>query len=176
MKKLILPVVIGIAIGLGGSTAAVVLLGGEPESLAESLNAALGEEPVDSAMAGDSLTARGNTLSDSPDSLPLAGADATTIDGSAVSGAPTPGTVENVTAAVPPPPGGGMASADLAGLFGTMQAREAARVLEHMDDFEVQMILGQLGKREAAAILSNLSPERAAVISRSVLRGERSTQ
>jgi flagellar motility protein MotE (MotC chaperone) len=52
-----------------------------------------------------------------------------------------------------------------------MPAREAARVFEHMDDYEVQVILSQLGNREAAAILGNLAPERAAVISRAVIRG-----
>jgi Mg/Co/Ni transporter MgtE len=71
-------------------------------------------------------------------------------------------------------PEGALTSAELAKLFASMQARDAAKVLEQMDDFEVQVILGALGNREAAAILSNLSPERAAVISRAVIRGERS--
>ena len=63
----------------------------------------------------------------------------------------------------------------LAKLFGSMQAREAARVLEHLDDAEVGIILGKLGNREAAAILGSLAPERAALISRSVIRGRRSS-
>ena len=57
-----------------------------------------------------------------------------------------------------------------------MQPREAARVLDKMDDFEVQVILNQLSNRNAAAILGSLPPERAAMISRSVIRGDRSAQ
>lgn len=68
----------------------------------------------------------------------------------------------------------GLAPERLARLFGSMQAREAARVLEFLDDQEVRIILGELGNREAAAILSHLTPERAAVISRFIIRGERS--
>ena len=63
----------------------------------------------------------------------------------------------------------------LAKMFGSMQAREAARVLENMSDGEVEVILAQLGDREAASILSNLSPERAAQISQVVISGERSS-
>ena len=63
----------------------------------------------------------------------------------------------------------------LAKLFGSMQAREAARVLENMSDGEVEVILAQLGDREAASILSNLTPERAAQISQVVISGVRSS-
>ena len=61
----------------------------------------------------------------------------------------------------------------LAKFFGSMQAREAARVLEKMTDPEVETILAQLSDREAASILSNLTPERAAQISQVVISGER---
>ena len=61
----------------------------------------------------------------------------------------------------------------LAKFFGSMQAREAARVLEKMTDPEVETILTQLSDREAASILSNLTPERAAQISQVVISGER---
>jgi flagellar motility protein MotE (MotC chaperone) len=43
-----------------------------------------------------------------------------------------------------------------------------------MSDHDVTVILGMVTDRQAAAILSNLAPERAAGISRDVLRSGRS--
>jgi hypothetical protein len=51
-------------------------------------------------------------------------------------------------------------------IFGAMQPREAARVLEQMDDGDIATILGMLNDRQAAAVLANLPPNRAAGISR----------
>jgi hypothetical protein len=62
----------------------------------------------------------------------------------------------------------------LAKLFGSMRPNEAARVLENMDDHEVQVLIGQMNDRQATAILSSLPPARAAAISRGIIRGQRS--
>ena len=192
MIKLAIPLAIGLLIGLGGSTAAVVFLGGGTPSLPESLAAALGGgEATDSTAAesvpGDSVTHAAGPADDGSVAMPdghaaLVAHDSTMVPGTAdaghAGGAPEAvpaGTMAMASAAPAAQSNPGMSPAALAELFATMSAREAARVLTHMEDQEVQVILGQLENREAAAILSNLSPERAAVISRTILRGERST-
>jgi len=57
----------------------------------------------------------------------------------------------------------------LAGIFGAMRAEDAARVLQNLDDEEVQAILFHLSDRKAAEILGNFEPTRAAALSRVVL-------
>lgn len=58
-------------------------------------------------------------------------------------------------------------------IFGAMSAKEAARVLEQMDDADVQTVLGGLNDRQAAAILAGFPPARAAAISRAAIRGRK---
>ena len=60
----------------------------------------------------------------------------------------------------------------LARIFTAMQPRDAARVLGQLTDAEVREILTRMGARQAAAVLSNMAPERAAILSRTVLSGE----
>ena len=60
----------------------------------------------------------------------------------------------------------------LARIFTAMQPRDAARVLGQLTDAEIREILTRMGARQAAAVLSNMAPERAAVLSRTVLAGE----
>lgn len=213
MKKLLIPLVVGVVVGLGGSTAAVAMLGRDAKPLTESLAEHSGEavdgvadvaegegvegESAPAALAvADSLPAEGGgegvegevetaglaeTLAFASSAFrEVAVVTPATDRGPAGSGlsapAPSAGGVGGLPAsAALTGPQGGMETERMAKLFGSMQPRDAARVLEHMDDFEVQVILNQLGNREAAAILGNLSPERAAVITRSVIRGGRST-
>lgn len=58
----------------------------------------------------------------------------------------------------------------LAKIFAAMQAKEAARVLQQMDNNDVGVVLGYLAERQVAAILGNFPPERAAQIGRLSLR------
>ena len=58
----------------------------------------------------------------------------------------------------------------LSKIFGAMKAPDAADVLEEMSDDEVKAILYQMSNRVAAAILGEFTPERAADLSRVVLR------
>ena len=51
-----------------------------------------------------------------------------------------------------------------------MQARDAARVLEQMDDNDVRVILASLPNKQQAAILGNFPSERAATLMRESLR------
>jgi hypothetical protein len=198
VKKLVIFLVAGLALGLAASTGVVAFLARGEEPLTESLEDALADAPADDFPAGPHTAAqRGEDEATETEPLVLSGhADGEVLllapdgvarpypvsqeqggdTGAAALGEGAAGGTEHPIAAPVRVPGGpSPIEADrLAKMFGQMQARDAAKVLEHLDDYEVQVILGQLGNREAAAILSNLSPERAAVISSSVIRAERS--
>jgi len=186
VKKLLTPFVVGLALGLALTTGVIVFLGGGPKSLTESFAEATGagaaradsaafvEEEPKVAAATTPADSSEHAVSDPP-AVAQAGAETPDIvgsDSSAAAAEPSP------TPDEAPPAAGGpkMEPARLAKVFATMQAREAARVLEHLNDGEIQVILAGVGNREAAAILSNMTPERAAVISRAVISGERSAQ
>ena len=53
-----------------------------------------------------------------------------------------------------------------------MEAKQAAKVLEHMSDGDVQIILGYVGPRQAAAIMAEMPPERVATLSKLELQGK----
>jgi hypothetical protein len=57
----------------------------------------------------------------------------------------------------------------LAKIFGAMDPRDAAEVLQGLTDDEVSAILVQMSERKVAAILSDFAPDRAASLSRVVL-------
>lgn len=61
------------------------------------------------------------------------------------------------------------ASRKLARIFGAMRPGDAAAVLTEMTNAEVEAILLTLSERQAAAILGNFEPDRAAGLSRAVL-------
>lgn len=191
MKKLMMPFAVGLAIGLAATSVFFGFLKGENPTLTESLSAAVG----DSAHSAEGPAEHGDSAAHAPadsgvhaltDSLGahalVSAAGVKVADTTAVGpGSHTPQdnvsilpAAASASSSTGTATGPSMQTAQLAKLFASMQPREAARVLDKMDDFEVQVILNQLGNREAAAILGNLSPERAAMISRSVIRGERS--
>ncbi|MGI9625277.1 MAG: magnesium transporter MgtE N-terminal domain-containing protein [Longimicrobiales bacterium] len=58
----------------------------------------------------------------------------------------------------------------LSKIFSEMKPAEAADVLTHLSDGEIERILLGIRERDAAAILAQLDPERAAAVSRRVLR------
>jgi flagellar motility protein MotE (MotC chaperone) len=62
-------------------------------------------------------------------------------------------------------------SEKVARIFGAMPAKDAAKVLEQLDDAEVQSIMSGLSAKQAAAIMQHLPTARAASISKLVLRG-----
>lgn len=59
----------------------------------------------------------------------------------------------------------------LAKVFTAMEPKQAAKVLQHMSDGDVQIILGYVGPRQAASIMSELPPERVAKLSKLALSG-----
>lgn len=61
----------------------------------------------------------------------------------------------------------------LAKVFTSMEAKQAAKVLEHMADEDVQIILGYVGPRQAATILAALPPERVATLSKLAMQGKK---
>jgi hypothetical protein len=69
------------------------------------------------------------------------------------------------TAAAPAP-----GAAKVAKIFAAMPPKDAAMVLEQLDDNEVQSVISSLSEKQAAAILRNFPPPRAALISKGVLR------
>lgn len=54
-------------------------------------------------------------------------------------------------------------------IFGGMQSKDAAKILEQMSDSDIRVILGMMGDKQAAAILTALPAARAALISKSEL-------
>ena len=61
----------------------------------------------------------------------------------------------------------------IAKVFTSMDAKQAAKVLERMADSDVQTILGYVGPRQAASILSALPPERVATLSKLAMQGKK---
>jgi hypothetical protein len=59
----------------------------------------------------------------------------------------------------------------LAKVFTSMDAKQAAKVLEHMSDGDVEIILGYVGVKQAAAIMGALPPERVATLSKLAMKG-----
>jgi hypothetical protein len=59
----------------------------------------------------------------------------------------------------------------VAKVFTSMDAKQAAKVLEHMSDGDVQIILGYVGVKQAAAIMAALPPERVATLSKLAMNG-----
>ena len=60
----------------------------------------------------------------------------------------------------------------LAKVFTAMEAKQAAKVLQHMEDADVQIILGYVGPRQAASIMAELPPERVATLSKRALQAK----
>jgi hypothetical protein len=55
-------------------------------------------------------------------------------------------------------------------VFTAMDPKQAAKVLDHMSDGDIHVILGYVGPRQAAAILAELKPERVAALSKLAMK------
>ena len=201
--KRILPLIIGLVLGLGGGTGYVMFLGGsespaEADVLADTAGsedpaADSTEAPEDGTMAG----ARVEAPADDPEEPPSLGSAAgglvsegpladlvaaqaaqqeTAADSAEVAADPEPEPRLPVEAAL------ALGAADdeddepaqrLAKIFGTMQARDAARVLSLLRHDEIERILRQLDDRSAAKILSSLDAELAAALSSNLIGASR---
>ena len=167
VKRSIVPFVLGAMVGVGGLMGYEYVSGSGQLSIMQHLAgdsaavAAADSAATASAPAPDTLAA---LVLDSMPSVAIDTMGMAAEDSAAAYGTPVEAPRDTVNRLAP---------RRLAKFFGSMQAREAARVLEKMTDPEVETILTQLSDREAASILSNLTPERAAQISQVVISGER---
>lgn len=190
--RIVLLALVALLVGLVFSTGVVVVrqrsaLAPDP---APGDSLALGDSAlVADTLAADSLAADSTLWSALPDSSTLGALqDLAAADSAALAvalPAPPPADTAGPAAAeaAPADPEGAGDGAEtriqqdrLAKLFAAMPAKDAARVLEQMDDAEIETVLSYLRDRQAAAILGSLPTERAAGIGRSVLAGGRSPQ
>lgn len=171
VKRSMIPFVLGALVGVGGLMGFQYVGGSEKLSIMEHLQ---GDSATVSEPRADSAT----KVTPAPDTLATIGVDtvpSVAVDTAGMLAADS-AAAYGTPVAMPRDTAGRLPPRRLAKFFGSMQAREASRVLEKMSDLEVETILTQLSDREAASILSNLSPERAAQISQVVISGERSSR
>lgn len=199
MKRAIVLALIGFIVGAGGGSAAAYLATpadagdrAEPASGSEARDSAdVRADPAQSADAGAGVDDAGAADVGAADA---SAAEAGAADASAPTGSPAEpdpaGTARRTTAvgadreasadavAVEPVDGPAVtaparasdeAPRRLAQIFGAMDAADAARVLERLEDDEIRSILVHMASRSAAEILGNLDPARAATLSRSVM-------
>lgn len=190
MGKLVVPLVIGLLMGIsGGGFFAVYMASSahataladakkhgikpaadttraEGDSTAAPDSATRGEVAHDSAPAGahDAAPATAAPVADAAHAPAAHVATPAKAPATPVSGAPATATTP-VTGASPTDAETEQHQRRLAKIFATMSAKDAAKVLTQMSDADVGVILNLLGERQAAAILINLPPQRAALLS-----------
>ena len=177
--------VVGLLLGLGGSSGFAVMkakkvavatadsLAAKADSTAKNEHGDEGAKPAATAKArAPEPTEHASAPAAAPDSAAALHnappkADSTVAVVAADHGAPTKPAVTTpmpTAKTVEPAPG------RIAKIFGAMAAKDAARVLQQMDDADVQIVLFGLNDRQAAAILAGFPPARAAAISRATFR------
>ena len=175
------------AIAVAASTGAKVVLTKPvhaPAVPADSARAAKSDSAKsDSAKTDTALVASGQALSPPPADTaraPIARA-ADTSKVVAVAGK-LDAAVSQAGAPQPPPGPAQKAPTDtvvqaserrIAKVFTAMDAKQAAKVLERMTDNDVGVILGYVGPRQAASIMSALPPERVATLSKLAMQGKK---
>lgn len=181
MKKILLLAVIGLIAGVGGGTGiAVVMRSGAPtdsvahDSVAVSHDSTVVVEPHDSSTS-EQRAANGEQQAHSEQ--PSANSEPPTPKhAETVAVAPAPSLVER------PVPQAESDSAHrtqvrrIGRIFASMAPREAAKVLQQLEDADVMVIVGSLNEKQAAAILQALPAERAAAISKGSLRPQAPTR
>jgi hypothetical protein len=83
-----------------------------------------------------------------------------------------PAPAKQQSPATPPPADSATQASEqrLAKVFTAMEPKQAAKVLQHMQDADVQIILGYVGPRQAASIMAELPPERVATLSKMAMQ------
>ncbi len=172
VKRSIVPFLLGVLVGVGGLYGYQLLTGTDELSILQHLQ---GDSTAAPAAAAADSAAKPVPAPDSASTPAIDTVPSVAIDTASMPAADSAAAFD-LSAPAPRDTVGRLAPRRLAKFFGSMQAREASRVLEKMTDFEVETVLNQLSDREAASILSNLTPERAAQISQVVISGERSAR
>jgi hypothetical protein len=174
MKKLIILGVVGLFVGVGGGTGIAIAL--RPAVVADSTKAdsaaAHGDSTAIIAPAASHATAQQAADSTAQDSTTH---DSTTT-APAVHGTPAKADSAPAHADASPVESTVADSVQraqvrrIARIFAAMAPREAAKVLQQLNDEDVSVIVASLNEKQAAAILMAFPPERAATISRGQLR------
>jgi hypothetical protein len=171
--RLIVFAVIGLVLGLGGGSGFAVMRAKKTIPTAADSTANRDSASARTAHSESTSTVGGERahVADAPvdsSALPVAGATKQESAAAPTSaGATKAGLGDSARTDVPSAPG------RIAKIFAAMSAKDAARVLQQLDDADVQTVLGGLNDRQAAAILAGFPPERAAAISRAVMRGKK---
>lgn len=175
MKIVLIAGVAAVALGvLGGTAVSGLRVKGEVmEAIADSLAALapLDEHTSDAATSHDPVVDGAHTLE--TDTLEADTLEADTLEADTSEVAPP---VVSVEPTVGPSPALDDAASIIEGarkvskIFAQMKPEDAAAVLEYLSDEEIEAILQPMSDRNAAPILEAFPPERAAALSRILLR------
>jgi hypothetical protein len=172
--------VVTFVVAMGASTGAKVAMTkpGSMKPAHDSTHVAGDSTKTDSTAAGTpegaaapSDTARGGSPAAAHASAPDATKPDSIVNLAAAAHGPEP-TVAAKAAGGAPVRSDTASERRIAKVFTSMDAKQAAKVLEHMADSDVEIILGYVGPRQAASILAALPPERVATLSKIAMQGK----
>src|SRR5665213_341427 len=196
MKRIIIPFVAAFGLSLGLATGVVMMRAPKVAPVA----AGAAAKPADSTAAGkDSTVAQTHDSAATADTTAAGGTAPATqaaagvaaeppqkheeayatksreipvSDGTTPHGKPAiaPAAAHPVTPEAPRPISDSLINRRLAAVFAAMQPKDAARVLEQMNDADVRAILASLSNKQQAAILGSFPTQRAALIVQATLR------
>lgn len=195
MIKVILMAVVGLVVGLGGSTGVLVMTAKPPIVAADSTHAA-GADSSAHAVAGAAGSGHSEAAHASAPNEPGPGLESPPAGAHGPSRAATSAEPAShdpsghgppvETVVVPHDDGAPVTrprghrapdtEPDAAGykqvgnILGSMKPAEAVRILGYLSDDDVEGLLRSISPRQAASLLSAMSSERAAVLSRRLLR------
>lgn len=168
--KAILMAVGAFVLGLGGSTAVVVMRTPVKTSPAASSPAQHPAPTPASQAAPDSVapTGPGHTAPTPP--APPVTSTAAVDPASAASLASRPAPAESTATAVSAALGSAAGYRQVARMLSNMKPADAGKIVAYLNDDQLEGILGQLGVRQAASLMAQLPTERAAAMSRRIIK------
>lgn len=166
--KTILVAVGAFVLGLGGSTAAVMLRTPVKPSPAVNASTPRGATAPAPHAAPDSAPPANRTPVTPPSPPPPTSTAATvsTPTGPHAIAAPSESTVAAVSAAL----GSAAGYRQVARVLSNMKPADAGKIVAYLSDDQLEGILGQLGVRQAASLMAQLPTERAAAMSRRIIK------
>lgn len=178
MTRILVFVVVGFTLGVTISSGARMMMAPDPVEWVEPDGEGAASDSADSPSGGATTSSAAAATTPAPRS---AVDGASRSDASAGGAADEPRRPVSVLPQGAPDVAAGTRGEDaperdgparLGKIFAAMDPRDAARVLEMLEDHEVRAILTHMSDRNAAAILGHFEPARAATLSRVVLGGE----
>lgn len=145
---------------------------------ADSTQAAAPKSATDTAVApsGQPTTPPADTVKAKPAPAATEKAVAEKAEKATSTNAATAETAKKIAAIDPTDTMATASERRIAKVFTSMDAKQAAKVLEHMSDGDVHIILGYVGVKQAAAIMAALPPERVATLSKLAMSGKAGTK